>query len=112
MNHRRKLIVALGASALAAPLASFAQKSKARVYRIGILATDSLETRRPLVDMFIQAMHEYGYIEGKNIIFDARYANGDVARLAALATEIAGQNPDVIVVLVLPTNCGHVHLLK
>jgi|KBSMisStandDraft_5_1062788.scaffolds.fasta_scaffold10350_2 putative ABC transport system substrate-binding protein len=96
MKNRRKLIVMLGVI-VAAPLMARAQPQTKR-FRIGILATDSFETRRPLVDVFIQAMREYGYVEGKNVSFDARYANGDAVRLSALATELVGQSPDVIVV--------------
>jgi putative ABC transport system substrate-binding protein len=88
--------VSVAAGALGAPLFTFAQ-SQGRVHRIGILAPDSLESRRPLIDIFIRAMREFGYIEGKNIIFEPRYAGGDVARLSALGAELAALNPDVIV---------------
>jgi putative ABC transport system substrate-binding protein len=96
MKNRRKLIVMFGVIA-AAPFMVRAQP-QTKQFRIGVLATDSIQTRAPLVDIFIQAMREFGYVEGKNISFDARYANGDTARLSALATELVGQNPDVIVV--------------
>jgi len=96
MKNRRKLIVMFGVI-VAAPLMARAQP-QTKPFRIGILATDSIQTRAPLVDVFIQAMREYGYVEGKNISFDARYADGDTVRLSALATELVGQNPDVIVV--------------
>jgi putative ABC transport system substrate-binding protein len=46
----------------------------------------------------MQAMRELGYIEGRNIAYEARYAGGDFARLAASGAELAGQNLDVIVV--------------
>jgi len=97
MSKRRKLVIALSAGALAAPFAAIAQQQP-RIFRVGILATDSLETRRPTVEILIRTMHELGYVEGKNIVFEARYANGDTARLSALATELAGLNLDVIVV--------------
>ena len=63
MTTRRELLVALAAGTLAMPFRSLAQP-QARVYRIGILAPDSLETRRPLIDIFIRAMHELGYVKG------------------------------------------------
>ena len=97
MNTRRQLLIALGAGALAAPLSSFAQP-QARVYRIGILTPDTVESRRALVEVFMRAMRELGYIEGKNVTYEPRYANGDLARLSVLATELAGQSFDVIVV--------------
>ena len=79
MNNRRRLLAAFGASALAAPLWSFAQP-QARVYRIGFLTPDTLETRRPFVEVFMRAMHELGYVEGKNVTYEPRFANGDLAR--------------------------------
>jgi putative ABC transport system substrate-binding protein len=97
MNTRRKLLFAFGAGAFAAPLSSFAQP-QARVYRIGILTPDTLESRGPFVEVFKRAMRELGYIEGKNVAYDPRYADGDLARLSALAAELAGQSFDVIVV--------------
>jgi putative tryptophan/tyrosine transport system substrate-binding protein len=97
MNNRRRLLAAFGASALAVPLWSFAQP-QARVYRIGFLTPDTLETRRPFVEVFMREMHELGYVEGKNVTYEPRFANGDLARLSALATELAGQSFDVIVV--------------
>jgi ABC-type uncharacterized transport system substrate-binding protein len=97
MRTRREFLIALGAGALAAPLLSLAQP-QARVYRLAILTPDTLESRAPLVEVFKQAMRELGYIEGKNVTYEPRYANGDVARLSALAAELAGQSFDVIVV--------------
>jgi putative ABC transport system substrate-binding protein len=97
MNNRRKLLVALGGGAFVAPLTSFTQQQKT-VHRIGILASDSLETRGPLVEIFIRAMRDFGYIEGRNIVYEPRYAGGDVARLSALAAELAALSLDVIVV--------------
>ena len=97
MTTRRDLLFAIGASALVAPLSSFAQPQTG-VYRIGILTPDTLESRRALIDDFIQAMRELGYIEGKNVAYEARYANGDLARLSVLAAGLAGQDFDVILV--------------
>jgi putative ABC transport system substrate-binding protein len=96
MNNRRKLVIVLGVGALTAPFVSIAQQ-KARVYRIGILALESLESRGPQVEILSRAMRDYGYVEGKNLIFEARYANGDTSRLSALAAELVDQNPDIIV---------------
>jgi len=97
MNTRRKLVIALGVGALSAPLGSFSQQQN-KVWRVGILTPDSLESRRPLVEVFMRAMHELGYADGKNVAYEPRYANGDPARLSALAAELAGQGFDVIVV--------------
>ena len=57
MNTRRKLVIALGVGALSAPLGSFSQQQN-KVWRIGVLTPDTLESRGPLVEVFKWAMHE------------------------------------------------------
>lgn len=97
MNNRRKLLVALGASALAAPLASFAQQ-QGKVWRVGFLAA-----RRPVsVDSdvfgaFPRGMRELGYVEGKNFAIEWRFSDGKDERLPGLAAELLQLKVDVIV---------------
>jgi putative ABC transport system substrate-binding protein len=101
---RRKLVIALGAAALAAPLASFAQK-QAKVWRIGYLAMRSRSTPAdPEVyyDAFTQGMHELGYVEGKNLVIEWRFADGKVERLPSLAAELVQMKLDVIVTHATP----------
>ncbi len=97
-SSRRALLIGASAWLALARVDLGRAQPQARVYRIGILASDSLETRGPLVEIFIRAMREYGYVQGKNIVFEPRYANGDIARLSELANELVGRNLDVIVV--------------
>jgi putative ABC transport system substrate-binding protein len=94
MNNRRKLIVALGAGALAAPLGSFAQAAK--VPRIGILFIGSRD--QPHLESFKRGLREHGYTEGKNVTIEYRYAEGKEDRLPALAAELVQVKVDVIVV--------------
>ena len=98
MNKRRKLIVAIGASALAAPLISFAQQ-QGKVWRIGFLAfrgrPDSLDTDP--FGGFPRGMRELGYIEGKNLEIEWRYAESKPERLAGLVAELVQLKVDVIV---------------
>jgi putative ABC transport system substrate-binding protein len=93
MNNRRKLLVALGAGALATPLACFAQQHN-RVYRLGILATNTRTTPGFLV--FQHALRELGYSEGKNLVIEARFADGQFDRLPGLAADLLQKNLDVI----------------
>jgi putative ABC transport system substrate-binding protein len=95
LHNRRNLLAALAAGMLGVPLASRAQQQK--VYRVGVLASDSLETRGPSVAVFMQAMRDLGYVQGRNVVYEARYADADTARLSALATELAGLGLDAIV---------------
>ena len=99
MNNRRKLVIALGASALTAPFNSFAQQ-QGKVWRVGFLTAPS----RPAsidADIFygglVRGMRELGYVEGKNLAIEWRFAHSQPDLLAPLATELVKLNVDVIV---------------
>jgi putative ABC transport system substrate-binding protein len=94
MNNRRKLVIALGASALVAPFYSYAQQQKD--YRIGVLMSGSSATVSSRVDDFIQALAKLGYIEGNNLSLTIRYADGNNDRLPMLASELVTKNVAVI----------------
>jgi putative ABC transport system substrate-binding protein len=97
MNNRRKLIIALGAGALATSFGSVAQQ-KGKVWRIGYLEPSSrqlsLDARMPA---FLQGMKALGYVEGKHFVLESRFADGHDERLSALAGELVQLNADVIV---------------
>ena len=103
MTTRRKSLIALGAGAFApsialAPLASLAQPGK--VWRIGYLGPGSRPSAaRPdaNIDAFMRGLRELGYTEGKNLSVESRFAEGDYARLPALAEELAKTRADVLV---------------
>ncbi len=98
MNKRRKLLIALGASALTAPIPVFAQQ-QGKVWRVGFLYQGSrlsaLETGR--YGAFLKGMSELGYIEGRNLVIEGRYSDGKAERLPGLAAELVGTKVDVIV---------------
>ena len=96
MNKRRKLIIALGASTLAAPLSSFAQQP-VKIARIGFLGAASASSYAKQLDGFRLGLRDFGYMEGKNIVIEYRWAEGDYARLPELAAELVRSKPDVIV---------------
>ena len=98
MNKRRKLIVAVGAGALMAPLASFAQQQN-KVWRVGYLATrhvDFVDTDN-YYGPFRQGMRELHYVEGKNLLIEWRSAEGNFERMQGLAAELVQLKVDVIV---------------
>jgi putative ABC transport system substrate-binding protein len=99
MNTRRKLLVAFGAGALTAPLASFAQQQPTKVTRIGILSSESASdlADRARVDALRQALRELGYEDGKNIAIEFRWAEGKYDRLLGLAAELARLKVNVLV---------------
>ena len=66
----------------------------AKVRKIGVLRADSPPNLS--AETFQQAMRDLGYVEGKNIVIEYRYAEGKVARLSNLAEELVRLNVDVI----------------
>ena len=103
MMDRRAFIVG-SVAALAAPLAAEAQQV-GNIYRIGYLA--ALYAPRPdrstrVWQTFLVRLRELGYVEGHNLVLEARFAEGDVERLPRLAAELVRLKPDVIVTLGTP----------
>ena len=79
------------------PTVSLQAQQPMNVPRIGFLITSSPSAIAPRMDMFLQGLHDHGYIEGKNIIIERRFANGNSDQLAALAAELVRLNVDMIV---------------
>ncbi len=95
---RRKLLLGIGSGILSAALPSYAQPSK--VSRIGVLTLRWRSTPsnpEPFYDAFTQAMRELGYVEGKNLLIESRFADGKSERLPGLAAELIDLKPAVIV---------------
>ena len=63
-----------------------------------MLASGSASTHKSRTDAFRQGLQELGYVEGKNIVLEYRYAEGNRERFADLAAEMVRLKPDVIVV--------------
>ena len=97
MTSRRQLVLALGAGALAAPLVSFAQQQAAKVARIGWLGTASASGYVREVDAIRAGLRELGYVEGRNIVIEYRWAEGNPDRLKAMAAELVALKVDVII---------------
>jgi putative ABC transport system substrate-binding protein len=78
------------------PLAE-AQQSK-KMPRIGVLRSDTPAASAKRSEAFRQSLKDLGYVEGKNIAFEHRWAEGKIDRLPALAAELVFLGVDVIVV--------------
>ncbi len=94
MNSRRRLVIALGAGALTAPLGSFAQQ-QGKVWRIGFISVRA--ESGPSEEVFRQGMREQGYIEGQNITIDWRFGKGNTDLYREYAVELVRLNVDCIV---------------
>jgi putative ABC transport system substrate-binding protein len=94
---RRTFIAGLGAAAW--PLAAPAQQG-ARVWRIGMLMPlDENDPEGKLrLSAFIQALADLGWTDGRNARIDLRWASGDINRIRALAQELVGLQPNIILV--------------
>jgi putative tryptophan/tyrosine transport system substrate-binding protein len=92
---RRKFITLLGGAAAAWPLVPRAQTLRQRPL-VGLLQVQSLTYSARYTSEFLRGMAELGYVEGRNIDFERRYADGDLQRLPTLANELVKLKPDVI----------------
>ena len=102
MNNRRRFVLALGAGALAAPLASFAQQKPPKVARIGFLGGSSASVSASRVEALRAGLRDLGYVEGKNIVIEFRWAEGKYERLPGMAAELVGLKVAVIVAATPP----------
>jgi putative ABC transport system substrate-binding protein len=89
---KRRAFIGLVGGAAAWPLSASAQQAGGKIVTIGILAIEPW----PPIDTFRQALNDLGYIEGKNVRFEYRYAKGHNERLREMANELVGLNVDVI----------------
>ena len=94
MINRRTFLGALAGGLLAAPLAAEAQPA-GKVYRIGLLGTHSGQAS-PMEALRV-GLRDLGYMEGKNIVIEHRWAEGKYDRFPALVAELLALNVDVIV---------------
>ncbi|MEI6720064.1 MAG: ABC transporter substrate-binding protein [Betaproteobacteria bacterium] len=96
MNTRRKLVLAFGAGALAAPFGSFAQPP-VKIRRIGFHSASTPKAYDHLLKEFRMGLASLGYVEGRDIVIDVRWAENQIERLPALAAELLALGPAVIV---------------
>jgi putative ABC transport system substrate-binding protein len=94
--QRREFITLLGGAAAARPLAARAQQSSGKSHRVSFLALVPGEDTT-LMKALLQRLHELGYNEGANMIFEYRSAEGRPERLGPLAMELVQAKPDVLV---------------
>src|SRR5215472_13696040 len=97
---RRKFLATLGGAA-AWPLVAWAEQV-GKIHTIGIFSAGSFDPTGPTVAVLPDALRALGWIEGKNIVFERRFAENRLERLPELAAELVHLNVDVIVAVGTP----------
>jgi putative tryptophan/tyrosine transport system substrate-binding protein len=98
--RRRDFVAGFGATALW-PLIARAQQSS-KVFQIGFLSSYSAKGGEPLLACLQDGLRQFGWVQGKSIHFELRWAGGDAKLLPAMAAELAGRHPDLIIVSSTP----------
>ena len=95
--RRREFIAGLGGTVVLPVLARAHQGERMR--RIGVLMPDDENdpVAKARVSAFTQALAGFGWIEGRNVRIDVRRSGADTDRMRALAQELVGLQPDIIV---------------
>jgi len=93
IDKRAAVAVTLTLALLASPLAPEAQQEAGKVPRVGLIRPGSPPD--PLVEAFLQGLRDVGYVEGRTIAIEYRWAQGKTGRIPELAEELARLKVDV-----------------
>jgi putative ABC transport system substrate-binding protein len=94
--RRRDFLTLLGGVVATAPLAASAQEAR-KLPRIGFLGNSTATLEANLVGPFRDGLHDLGYVEGRNILIEYRWAEGNYERFPSLIAELIALKADVIV---------------
>ena len=100
---RRRAFITLLGGAAAWPLAARAQQS-AKVPRIGFLGLGTASAWAPRLEPLRAGLRDLGYVEGKNILIEYRWAEGKYERFPALINELVAQKVEIIVTAGTPAS--------
>jgi putative ABC transport system substrate-binding protein len=93
---RRTFLGAVAGERLTVSFAIEAQPG-GKVPRIGYLGQNTADVNQHVIAAFLQELREHGWVEGQNIVVEARYADGKIERLPALVAELIHLKVDIIV---------------
>ena len=94
MKRPIALALTLALAIVAFTQTTYAQQAE-KVYRIAFLTSGSIDAFKGRLAAFRQGLKSLGYVEGKNIVIEERYANGRRQRLPALAKQLVRLKPDI-----------------
>jgi putative ABC transport system substrate-binding protein len=94
--ERRALIGGVAAAAALVPRAAYTQ-TPAKTRRVGLLMTTTPTAAAHIVVAFADGLRELGHVEGKNVLFEYRWAEGHRERFAEMAADLVRQRVDVLV---------------
>ena len=94
---KRRAFIAYGlCGALCAPRYVQAQQAR-KIHRVGFLGNSTAALEANLIEPFREGMREHGYVEGRNVVIEYRWAEGKYERFPALIGELIAAKVDVIV---------------
>jgi putative ABC transport system substrate-binding protein len=92
---KRRLILAILTIVITMPVR--AADTGDRIFHVGFVSIASSNSTLRIVSAFWERLRELGYLEGKNLVIEFRWADGEADRLPALMAEVVAKNPDVLV---------------
>ena len=96
MKRRPIVLLPLGACGAAALAGLVHAQQGVRTKRVAVLAVGDMQGSRPYIDALRSALRDLGWVEGENVVYDVRVAQGRTERLPELARELLALAPDVI----------------
>ena len=100
--QRRRLVLALGAAAIAPHLPAQTRASD-RIPHVGYLSTGTAESNGALLDALRESLRKLGYVDGKNIIIDVGWVGPYANRFPELAASMAKSKPSAIIGTCVPS---------
>jgi putative ABC transport system substrate-binding protein len=96
-NMKRKIVIGLLTAVLLTTVSFANAQQKGKIPRIGFLGNSTAELEANLIEPFREGLRDLGYVEGKNIVLEWRWAEGKYERFPALIAELIAAKVDLIV---------------
>ncbi len=97
VRNRRTFLGTIAGALVVAPLSAFAQSQSQNLRRIGFLSSESASNEAQRLEALRAGLRDLGYVDGKNIVIEVRWAEGNYDRLSTLAAELVGLKVSVVV---------------